>query len=60
LKTIRVDQGSEFVSRDLDLWAYQKDVTLDFFRPGKPPDNALSRSTAKFGRVAEPALVPDP
>jgi putative transposase len=22
-KTIRVDQGSEFVSRDLDLWAYQ-------------------------------------
>jgi transposase InsO family protein len=23
-KTIRVDQGSEFVSRDLDLWAYQK------------------------------------
>ncbi len=21
-KTIRVDQGSEFVSRDLDLWAY--------------------------------------
>ena len=23
-KTIRVDQGSEFVSRDLDLWAYAK------------------------------------
>ncbi len=23
-KTIRVDQGTEFVSRDLDLWAYQK------------------------------------
>lgn len=23
-KTIRVDQGSEFVSRDLDIWAYQK------------------------------------
>jgi len=22
-KTIRVDQGSEFVSRDLDLWAYR-------------------------------------
>src|SRR5256885_10486407 len=28
-KVIRVDQGSEFVSRDLDLWAYQRDVTLD-------------------------------
>src|SRR6185295_5324813 len=30
---IRVDQGSEFVSRDLDLWAYQRGVTLDFSRP---------------------------
>ena len=40
-KTIRVDQGSEFVSRDLDLWAYAKGVTLDFSRPGKPTDNAF-------------------
>lgn len=39
-KTIRVDQGTEFVSRDLDLWAYVNDVTLDFSRPGKPTDNA--------------------
>lgn len=46
-KTIRVDQGSEFISRDLDLWAYQKNVVLDFSRPGKPTDNASSsRSTA--------------
>ena len=40
-KTIRVDQGSEFVSRDLDLWAYTRGVTLDFSRPGKPTDNAF-------------------
>jgi putative transposase len=39
-KTIRVDQGAEFVSRDLDLWAYTNGVTLDFSRPGKPTDNA--------------------
>ena len=39
-KTIRVDQGTEFVSRDLDLWAYTKGVTLDSSRPGKPTDNA--------------------
>jgi putative transposase len=39
--TIRVDQGSEFVSRELDLWAYQRGVTLDFSRPGKPTDNAF-------------------
>ena len=41
---IRVDQGSEFVSRDLDLWAYQRGVTLDFSRPGKPTDNAFIES----------------
>ena len=40
-KTIRVDNGSEFVSRDLDLWAYANDVTLDFSRPGKPTDNGF-------------------
>ena len=39
--TIRVDQGTEFVSRDLDLWAYANGVTLDFSRPGKPTDNAF-------------------
>jgi putative transposase len=40
-KAIRVDQGSEFISRDLDLWAFAKGVTLDFSRPGKPTDNAF-------------------
>ena len=40
-KTIRVDQGSEFVSRNLDLWAYQHGVALDFSRAGKPTDNAF-------------------
>lgn len=43
-KAIRVDQGSEFISRDLDLWAYQKDVVLDFSRPGKPTDNSFIES----------------
>jgi putative transposase len=43
-QSIRVDQGSEFISRDLDLWAYQKGVILDFSRPGKPTDNAFIES----------------
>lgn len=43
-KAIRVDQGSEFISRDLDLWAYAKGVTLDFSRPGKPTDNAFAEA----------------
>ncbi len=41
---IRVDQGSEFISRDLDLWAYQRGAELDFSRPGKPTDNAYIES----------------
>ena len=43
-KTIRVDNGSEFISRDLDLWAYAHDVVMDFSRPGKPTDNAYIES----------------
>ena len=43
-QSIRVDQGSEFISRDLDLWAYQNSVVLDFSRPGKPTDNAFIES----------------
>jgi len=33
--------GREFISRDMDLWAYQRGVVLDFSRPGKPTDNAF-------------------
>ena len=40
-KTIRVDNGSEFISRDLDLRACARQVTLDFSRPGKPTDNGF-------------------
>ena len=43
-KTIRVDNGPEFVSKTLDRWAYQNGVTLDFSRPGKPTDNAFVES----------------
>jgi putative transposase len=43
-KSIRVDDGPEFVSRALDQWAYLHQVTLDFSRPGKPTDNALVES----------------
>jgi len=35
---------SEFISRDRDLWAYQKGVVLDFSRRGKPTDNAFIES----------------
>ena len=43
-KTMRLDNGPEFISKDLDLWAFMKGVTLDFSRPGKPTDNAFIES----------------
>jgi putative transposase len=43
-RTIRVDNGPEFISKDVDLWAYWNHVTLDFSRPGKPTDNAYIES----------------
>ena len=38
---IRVDNGPEFISKEVDLWAYAQGVVLDFSRPGKPTDNAF-------------------
>ena len=43
-KTIRLDNGPEFISKELDLWAFMRGVTLDFSRPGKPTDNAFIES----------------
>lgn len=42
--SITVDHGTEFTSKSLDEWAYQRGVQLDFIRPGKPVDNALIES----------------
>ena len=41
---IRLDNGPEFTSKQLDQWAYLNGVELDFSRPGKPTDNAFIES----------------
>ena len=41
---IKVDNGSEFISKALDKWAYENNVVMDFSRPGKPTDNAYIES----------------
>jgi putative transposase len=41
---IQVDNGSEFISKVLDKWAYDNNITLDFSRPGKPTDNPFIES----------------
>src|SRR6185437_2289116 len=38
------DNGSEFTSQALDLWAYHNHVAIDLSRPGKPTDNAFIES----------------
>ena len=39
-KLLFCDNGSEFTSQMMDLWAYHNQVQIDFSRPGKPTDNA--------------------
>lgn len=41
---IQVDNGSEFISKAVDKWAYDNKVILDFSRPGKPTDNPFIES----------------
>ena len=51
---IYCDNGSEFVSAAMDLWAYTNGVLLDFSRRGKPTDNAAIESFN--GRFREECL----
>lgn len=51
---IYCDNGSEFVSAVMDLWAYTNSVALDFSRRGKPTDNAAIESFN--GRFREECL----
>ena len=43
-KSIRCDNGTEFVAVPMDQWAYANKVQLDFSRPGTPTDNAFIES----------------
>ena len=43
-QSITVDNGTEFASKAVDLWAYQSAVHLDFIRPGRPVENGYIES----------------
>jgi transposase InsO family protein len=46
-KVFRVDNGPEFVSKELDLWAFMKEVTLTSRAPvNRPTTRSLNPSTA--------------
>jgi putative transposase len=53
-KTIKTDNGSEFISKVMDKWAYEHGVELGFSRPGKPTDNAKVESVN--GRLRQECL----
>ncbi|PXW51508.1 integrase-like protein [Grimontella sp. AG753] len=53
---IQTDNGSEFISKSLDKWAYGHGVTIGFFRPTKPTDNPyieLFNDTLRAGFIIE-------
>jgi putative transposase len=41
---ITVDDGTEFICKALDDWAYKRGVKLDYMRPGRPTENGLIES----------------
>jgi len=43
-KIITVDNGPEFAGKALDQWAYERNIKLNFIRPGKPIENAYIES----------------
>lgn len=41
---IQTDNGSEFISLAMDLWAHENQVVMDYSRPGTPTDNPFIES----------------
>jgi putative transposase len=43
-EVITADHGTEFTSKALDAWAFQRGVKIDFTTPGKPTENGFVES----------------
>ena len=55
-KTMRIDNGTEFVSRDLNLWAYRKGCDPGLLTPRKTDGQRVHLASGK----RFPGLIPSP
>ena len=51
---IRTDNGPEFTSKELELWAVEKGITIQFIQPGKPMQNGYIE---RFNRLYREAVL---
>jgi len=51
---LRADNGPEFTSKDLELWAKDRCITIQYIQPGKPMQNGYIE---RFNRVYREAIL---
>jgi len=51
---LRADNGPEFTSKDLELWAKDRSITIQYIQPGKPMQNGYIE---RFNRVYREAVL---
>lgn len=51
---IRADNGPEFTSKELELWAKDRAITIQYIQPGKPTQNGYIE---RFNRLYREAVL---
>jgi putative transposase len=51
---VRVDNGPEFTSKDLELWAKEEGITVHYIQPGRPMQNGF---VERFNRLYREAVL---
>lgn len=51
---IRTDNGPEFTSKDIELWAKEKEIIIQYIQPGKPMQNGYIE---RFNRLYREAVL---
>ncbi len=53
-QSIRSDNGPEFTSKDLELWAKEREIIIQYIQPGKPMQNGYIE---RFNRLYREAVL---